>query len=219
MPPDTTLTLAFDTSAAHCAAALLAGDAVLVSRSEAMLKGQAERLMPMLGEVLAEGGAGWGDLGRIVVGTGPGNFTGVRISVAAARGLALGLDVPVIGVTMFEALAFGLPGRAAILLDARRERVFLQVFEDGKALAGPRQAGIEELKDEIPAGHMIHGHRAEEIAARLGLTAGAQPVFLPEALALAARDKSGDTRPAPLYLRAADAAPPSDPPPVILDDA
>ena len=55
-----------------------------------MEKGQAERLMPMLAEMLAEAGVGFGDLARIGVGTGPGNFTGVRISVAAARGLALG---------------------------------------------------------------------------------------------------------------------------------
>lgn len=219
MPPDTPLTLAFDTSAAHCAAALLAGDTVLVSRTEPMLKGQAERLMPMLEEVLAEAGLGWGDLERIVVGTGPGNFTGVRISVAAARGLSLGLGTPALGVTMFEALAYGLPGKATILLDARRERVYLQSFEDGQASSEPVQADIDALAGAIPAEHTLYGYQAKDIAIELGTEAGILPVFLPEALALASRDKPADTRPAPLYLRPADAAPSSDPPPLILDDA
>ncbi len=192
---------------------------MLVSRTEPMLKGQAERLMPMLEEVLAEAGRGWRDLGRIAVGTGPGNFTGVRISVAAARGLALGLGVPAIGATMFEALAHGLPGRVTILLDARRERVFLQSFEDGRPLDAPVQADLDTCADAIPAGHTLYGHRAAEIAEGLGARAGALPIFLPEALALATRDKPTGMRPAPLYLRPADAAPSNDPPPLILDDA
>lgn len=90
MPSDP-LILGFDTSAAHCAAVLLRGDMVLAAQHEDMTKGQAERLMPMLEQVLAEAGAGWGDLAALGVGIGPGNFTGVRISVSAARGLALGL--------------------------------------------------------------------------------------------------------------------------------
>ncbi|MEO6298630.1 MAG: tRNA (adenosine(37)-N6)-threonylcarbamoyltransferase complex dimerization subunit type 1 TsaB, partial [Paracoccaceae bacterium] len=62
MPPETWV-LAFDTSAAHCAAALLSADRVVVLRHEEMAKGQAERLMPMLQEMLAEAGIGWRDLG------------------------------------------------------------------------------------------------------------------------------------------------------------
>ena len=98
-----TLIVAFDTSAAHCAAALLSGDRVLAARAEEMGRGQAERLMPLLEEMLADAGAAWRDLARIGVGVGPGNFTGIRISVSAARGLALALGVPAIGVTTFDA--------------------------------------------------------------------------------------------------------------------
>jgi len=75
--------LAFDTSAAHCAAAVLAGDAIRVERREPMARGQAERLMPLLEEVLAEAGLGWHDLDALAVGIGPGNFTGIRIAVSA----------------------------------------------------------------------------------------------------------------------------------------
>ncbi len=108
MPPELPL-LAFDTSAAHCAAALLLPDGRLIQRDEPMLKGQAERLVPMLEEVLAEGGLGWSGLAKIAVGVGPGNFTGVRISVATARGLALALGIPAVGVTRLEALAYAAP--------------------------------------------------------------------------------------------------------------
>ena len=104
MPSDTRL-LAFDTSAAHCAAALLSGDTILAARSEEMGRGQAERLVPLLQEVLAETGTTWADLTRIGVGIGPGNFTGIRISVATARGLALGLGIPAIGITSLFAPA------------------------------------------------------------------------------------------------------------------
>ena len=97
--------LAFDTSAAHCAAALLSGDRVLGGMSEPMTKGQAERLMPILEEILAAAGVGWRDLAAIGVGTGPGSFTGTRVAVAAARGLALGLAIPAIGVGQAELTA------------------------------------------------------------------------------------------------------------------
>ena len=88
MPSDAPLVLGFDTSAAHCAAALLSGGTCLAARHEEMAKGQAERLMPLIAELLEEAGAATGDLAAIGVGIGPGNFTGIRISVSAARGLA-----------------------------------------------------------------------------------------------------------------------------------
>ncbi|MGB4829442.1 MAG: tRNA (adenosine(37)-N6)-threonylcarbamoyltransferase complex dimerization subunit type 1 TsaB, partial [Paracoccaceae bacterium] len=124
MPPETVL--AFDTSAAQCAAALLLPGGRCVSRREEMAKGQAERLIGMLQELLAEGGIGWRDLDALGVGTGPGNFTGVRISVAAARGFALALGIPALGVTRLEALAHGLPRPLTVLEDARRDEVYLQ---------------------------------------------------------------------------------------------
>ena len=85
------LVLGFDTSAAHCAAALVRGDEIFASKALQMSRGQAEHLMPLLEEVLASAGVSWSDLDAIGVGIGPGNFTGIRISVSAARGLALGL--------------------------------------------------------------------------------------------------------------------------------
>jgi tRNA threonylcarbamoyladenosine biosynthesis protein TsaB len=195
--------LAFDTSAAHCAAALL-WDGGLVFRNEPMDKGQAERLIPMLEEVLAEAVLSWTDLKAIAVGTGPGNFTGVRIAVAAARGLALGLGIPAVGVTRLEALADCLPRPLTVIEDARRGEVYVQLFtEDG---SGPAHLAT----------------RIHAVTAATGSAAGdaALPAAMPlvEAIARigAKRALTPQPRPAPFYLRGADAAPPADPPPVIL---
>jgi len=187
LPPK--LILSFDTSAAHCAVALVCGDEILGSRTESLLKGQAERLIPMLEDVLEGAGKSWGDLDLIGVGIGPGNFTGVRIAVSTARGLALSLNVPAVGVSFFEALAFGTKGRLAIARDARRGMIFSQAFEDG-----------------VPVGEpvMAEGSAAPDM------------VIDPVKIAVCAAGKNGGTPPAPLYLRSADAALPSDPPPAIL---
>jgi tRNA threonylcarbamoyl adenosine modification protein YeaZ len=202
--------LAFDTSAAHCAAALLLPDALnagrVIQRLEPMEKGQAERLIPLLEEVLAEGGVGWADLKALAVGTGPGNFTGVRIAVAAARGLALGLGIPAVGVTRLEALAHGLPRPLTVVEDARRSDVYVQDFTD----TGPGPARLAAADSVTP------------LPGVTGTAAGpsALPAAMPLAEAIAriaaARAATPQPRPAPFYLRGADAAPPSDPPPVIL---
>jgi tRNA threonylcarbamoyladenosine biosynthesis protein TsaB len=193
--------LAFDTSAAHCAAALLRGDKVLAARHEDMSKGQAERLFPMLEDLLAKTGLIWTDLDLIGVGTGPGNFTGIRVAVAAARGLSLSLNIPAIGVGITEALAHGLPRPCRIVVPSRRDQVIWQDFGadgDRDGYPGPQQSTI----DSLPLGPAL-----------------ATPLFpLAEAIARIALERrdSEQPRPAPIYLRPADAAPSRDPAPVIL---
>lgn len=177
-----------------------------------MDKGQAERLMPMLGTLLSDCGIGWGDLAAIGVGTGPGNFTGVRIAVAAARGLALSLGVPAIGVTAFEALGLDLPDGTIRLVDARRAGLWLDA-------AG--QAPAEWNGEALPAalhGRDTVGHQADRVAALTGGCALTAVHDLPVAIAriAAARFTVPHPRPAPFYLRGPDATPSSDPPPLIL---
>ncbi len=211
MPPEAYV-LAFDTSAAHCAAALLSGDRVLGHVVEPMETGQAERLMPLLETMLADAGLGWRDLACIGVGTGPGNFTGVRIAVAAARGLALGLGIPATGVTSMEAMAYGQPGPVLTVLDARRGAIYAQAFPDGAAAA----CTFATLP-AVPEDAVCIGYRAGE-AAVLCHGQATEPLF-PQTVAMAhiALSRRSDApRPAPFYLRGPDAAPPSDPPPVIL---
>ena len=105
MLPDQGLVLGFDTSAAHCAAALLSRDRIIAHHAVKMARGQGEHLMGLLQDLLDSAGHNWRDLTALGVGIGPGNFTGIRISVAAARGLALSLRIPAIGVSSFEATA------------------------------------------------------------------------------------------------------------------
>jgi tRNA threonylcarbamoyl adenosine modification protein YeaZ len=210
--------LGLDTSAAQCAAALVSGGRVIARRVEPMEKGQAERLFPMVEEMLAGAGADWAGLAAVGVCTGPGNFTGLRLSVAAARGIALARGIPAIGVSLFEALPEG--GTALVTLDARGGLLFAQVVRDGRAEGAARVLGIDEL---APApGVTCLGHRAAEVAARVGGVAGSEAVRAdPAAVARLAGARLGTPgpRPAPLYLRPADAAPPSEAPPPILDDA
>lgn len=186
--------LAFDTSGAYCAAALLDGGLVRVTRAEEMARGQAERLMPLLEEVLAEAHATWSDLDLIGVGVGPGNFTGIRISVSAARGLALGLKIPAVGVTTFDALRGGTTGIAAVA--GPRETAYLA--EDS---APPRIVALDEVPSEA-----IWPESGADLATRIATVAYDRPASL-------------DMRPAPLYIRPADAAPGRHSAPVILDDA
>lgn len=103
MPRDP-LILSFDTSAAHIAAALRLGDEILAAEYVEMAKGQAENLLPFLQDLCAENDVTFENFAAIGVGVGPGNFTGIRISVAAARGMALGLKIPAIGVSWFDAM-------------------------------------------------------------------------------------------------------------------
>lgn len=205
--------LAFDTSAAHCAAALLLPDGTCLRIQEEMTKGQAERLMPMLEALLAQTGKTWRDLSAIGVGTGPGNFTGIRISVAAARGLALALGIPAIGVNVFEALGHGAPRPVAVVQDARHDEVYLQIFAE---TPGPATLVSTNAARELIKALPVIGSGAAFFAENPNLS----PAFpMAEAIARVARERLGQPhpKPAPFYLRGADAAPPSDLPPVILD--
>ncbi|MCG3266777.1 tRNA (adenosine(37)-N6)-threonylcarbamoyltransferase complex dimerization subunit type 1 TsaB [Yoonia sp. I 8.24] len=218
MPPKPTI-IAFDTSAAHCAAALLLGDRV-ITRIDEMAKGQAEHLMLMVNEVLAAEGRTWADIDAIGVGIGPGNFTGIRISVAAARGLSLGLGKPAIGVSTLEAQVYGLSGVVASCLRAPRERVYMQGFCNGPTT---KPALCDMRADDMPllpakAEPQICGDAANEVGALMGWqpVAAQAPYIVGIAKLARARMHSHTTRPAPLYLRPADAAPPRDPAPKIL---
>ena len=186
------LTLAFDTSAAHCAAALMDGDTVLACRAEEMYKGRAEFLMPMLIDLLDQAGKGWADLDLLAVGTGPGNFTGLRISIAAARGLSLSTGRPAIGVTTYDAMRRDAPD-LIIAVPAPRDQIYL---------SRPGQEITQIPRIEAPKGHVLPP----------------APADLVQAIARTAqhRDPAREPAPAPLYLRPADAAPPRDAPPEII---
>ncbi len=219
MPAEPPLILAIDTSAAHCAAVLVRGDALLAQRDEAMARGQAERLLPMLEEILAGVRAVWRDLDGLAVCTGPGNFTGLRLAVAAARGLAMGLGIPAVGVSRFEALAEGIPGRVRVALLDPKGEVTVQTLEAGDPVAPPQPGELAPASGDA----LCLGHDAAGMAARLGLRAGSEETRADlTRLARVAARRMREGRvvpPAPLYIRPADAAPAGAPVAILLDDA
>lgn len=223
--------LAFDTSGPHVAVCL--EGAGIHDRVTPMERGQAEHLPALCAEVLGAAGLDWADLGSVSVGVGPGNFTGVRIAVSFARGLALGLGIPAVGVTGFETAHLGimLPGRVLVSLPAPRDQVYVQEFHEGQPLTPPQLLTPGAAPEALRGPNLwVLGHRAQEIAQPFGARCpdlyGAEPHPNPAAhIATVALDRlarlrraggAWTDRPAPLYVRAPDAAPPSEAPPVLL---
>ena len=180
-----------------------------------MARGQGEALLPLLEDTLARVGWTWADLSAIGVCVGPGNFTGIRIGVSAARGLALGLGIPAIGVTAFDVAAAYDTGtfNTAIALPAPRDQAYLQVFQNGAPAEPPRLIDPSAPPGDVPlgAGGCVKWHRGAEIAARLGVQ-GCDTVFAQRPAVLAELteqrfEAGGAPRPAPLYIKPADAAP------------
>ena len=129
------LTLAFDTATAVATSALVDGDEVLGERVS-----RAQTLLEDVDALLRQAGAHPSDLDRLAVGLGPGSFTGVRIGLSVARGLALSLDLPGSGVSTLAALAAGAPG-ALPVVDAKRREVFTLVDGEPQVLA-PKELSL-----------------------------------------------------------------------------
>ena len=142
--------LAIDTALEACAAAVLdtGHDEMLAHESHAMQRGHAEALMPLIARVIDRAGFGFADLDRIAVTAGPGSFTGLRVGIAAARGIALAAGKPAVGLSTLAAYAAPfiaadktLPVVAAV--DARHDHVYLQIFgPGGHLLVAPRLAQL-----------------------------------------------------------------------------
>jgi tRNA threonylcarbamoyladenosine biosynthesis protein TsaB len=219
--------LAFDTAGASCSAAVLGAGAVRARRFERMARGQAEALMPMIAAVLAESGTAVEAVDLIAVTVGPGAFTGLRIGIAAARGLGLAAGRPVLGITSFAAVAApGTPEDAAgrslvVALDSKRRELYLQAFRAGEALAPGALVAPEDAARALPPGPLLLvGDAAPALAA---LLAGRGAVALAPGPGLAdaadvARLAAAEWRPGlvppppqPLYLRAPDTTAPRRP--------
>lgn len=217
--------LALDAAGASCSVALWSGGEVVVRRFSAMARGQSERLVPMIGEVMAEWGGGFEKLDALAVTTGPGGFTGVRIGLATARGLALARGLPLIGVSSFEVAAAAATaeeraGRHVVaVLDSKRNEVFAQLFEAGLAEAGPPlELAVAALAEALPSGPLVVTGDAAAAAAGALKAAGRREVVTAaaagpaDAAVLAARAALRDPAAAgpvrPVYLRPPDVTPP-----------
>jgi tRNA threonylcarbamoyl adenosine modification protein YeaZ len=221
------LLLAIDTAGPDCSVALAksgsAGTAILFERSERIGRGHAERLMPMIESSLDAAGVAFDDLQRIAVTTGPGSFTGVRVGIAAARGLALALDIPAIGIGSLDALALPVmrerkQGTVVATLDARRGEVYALARDlaTGETLIDSSAIAVEAIATKLATAQrpfVLNGSGATLLAAACGdgcIIAGtADSPAIAHVASLGAKDVPSDA-PIPLYARGADAKPQGD---------
>ena len=191
------LMLAFDTATGTATCALVRGRDVLAERTT-----PPAAIGAALDELLREAGVEQRELDALAVGTGPGSFTGVRIGLAVARGLALALDLPAAGVSTLDALAAGAPG-ALPVIDAKRREVFTLAPEP--AALPPHALRLERGTVCVGDGAIRYRHVLEEAGAEI--PPDASELHLPRARyhALLASDFGPAEQVEPLYLRLPDA--------------
>ena len=214
--------LAIDTALAACAAAVLDTEraALIASESLPMVRGHAEALMPLIARVMDQANIEFVELDRIAVTTGPGSFTGLRVGISAARGIALAAGKPAVGLSTLAAYAAphiaqddSIP--VVVVVDARHEQVYLQVFgPGGRTLVSPRIAPIRDAVRAAASGPTrLVGSAAEMVFAAWP---PGQPAPIVDArpapdiawvARLGAAAADNHAAPKPLYLRAPDAQP------------
>ena len=212
-------TLGFDCSTTGCSAAVVDASGVLAALSLDPPVAQAEALIPLIGRVLEQAGLDWSAIGLIGVTVGPGSFTGLRIGLAAARGLGLARAIPVIGVGTAEAFAHALPpeersGRTVfVAIESRRADFFAQSFDAGLAPLTPLSTRLPEAAlADVPGPVVVAGDAgprlvefADRHAASVSFAGSGPPDPVVVARLAAAHHAAGrGLPPVPLYLRPPD---------------
>jgi len=214
--------LAIDTALAACSAAVLDSEQAAITASETlpMARGHAEAVMPLIARVMVQADIEFAALDRIAVTIGPGSFTGLRVGISAARGIALAATKPAVGLSTLAGFAAPLiaaddSSQVVAAIDARHGQVYLQVFgTGGRTLVAPRIATLRDaLRAAMTGPARIVGSAASQLAAAWPEGAD-QPLSVEQRAAPdidwiarlgAAADGYGT--PKPLYLRAPDARP------------
>jgi tRNA threonylcarbamoyladenosine biosynthesis protein TsaB len=210
------IVLALDTCLAACSVALVDDGRPLAAGSQAMARGHQERLAPLVKELMGEAGVDFAAIGMIAVTVGPGSFTGLRVGLAFAKGLALALRRPCVGVGTLEAVAASAPhkGFCAAVIDAGRGWVYIQAFAGTRPLAAPQILPLEQAR-----AHIL-GLSGDGECLLAGPGAGLFEATIPRARSAGVAAPSPETvarlalsaaalPPSPLYLRAPDARPKS----------
>ena len=206
------IVLAIDTAGVDCSAAVYDGTArrLLAERTEMIGRGHAEKLMATIDAALDEAGVQLSAVGRIAVTVGPGSFTGIRVGVAAARGLALSLGVESVGISTLETLANMAEETARPVLaamDAKRDEIYLQRFSASRVPEGePEMVSLDRFRE-------IAAARDWQIAGSAGALLADPDAetekdrFSISVVARLGADAKAAGKPKPLYLRGPDAKP------------
>ena len=201
------LVLAIDTALSACQAALLRDGEPLAVSSEPMDRGHQERLAPMVQALLSQAEIAPRMVDRVAVTLGPGSFTGLRVGIAFAKGFALGLGRPLVGVGTLQALAGERAGRCAAVIAAPHGRTYLQRFVDGHPADEPlieeTAAALERLRGAVDR---VVGPAAQGFAEALGVPG--DPLDYPDPVVVARLGAAGRNPVGPLpplYLREPDA--------------
>jgi len=207
--------LAVDTALGGCSVALLEDDTILAHIFEAMDRGHAERLAPMVDEMMRVAEADFAGLDRLAVTTGPGTFTGQRVGLAFMRGLRLALDKPLVGVTTLEVIATSAMAetnatKAAVIHDARRAEAYLLLQNGDTTVLEPTVMLFTDAVERIRAfGPCVLAGTGAQIASEaLATDFALSSIRQPDALwvaRLALQRPAPLQPPGPLYLRAPDA--------------
>jgi tRNA threonylcarbamoyladenosine biosynthesis protein TsaB len=204
--------LALDTAGSACSVAVADGKRLLAAHRRAMRHGHAEALMPMVDVAMREAGLAASELDAVAVSLGPGGFTGIRVGLAAAHGIALAANARLVGVSSFAAVAAPFHRQLLVALDSRRADLYVQLFDpdsEPEAVMPDRLDGWLAARG-VPGRIAIAGDAAEAAAAALPGRACPLPGTAPDARGvLAAAQKllaSGGepTPPRALYLRPPD---------------
>lgn len=209
--------LGLDTAMSACSAALCEGGRVLASRRAVMERGHAEALVPMVREVLEMAECAFRDLDLIAVTNGPGTFTGIRIGLAAAKGMAMAANLPLVGVTTFEAIVHAVDpdelGDAGLLvvLATKSKGYYAQAFSREREPFGePCVADRNQLAGLACEGEVVvagdGAHDGVEALVAAGVRARlCERAFVSDAIHVAQiaamGTRSGARAPVPLYLR------------------
>lgn len=203
------LVLALDTATTDLVAGIVDGDRVLAETAVAT-RAHNETLMPEITRLLGEAGVEFTDLGAIVVGCGPGPFTGLRVGMSTASALGQALSIPVHGVCTHDAVAASLSEEALVVTDARRREVYWARYSGGKRVAGPDVCKPADLSSPTVDVVSVPSSLAELLPIDAQRVTYQPPT--PAGLVSVA-DLDAQPEPlVPLYLRRPDAVPPKQTP-------
>lgn len=199
--------LGLDTTGGHCSAALVNETECLAHKSENIGRGHAERLAPMVQEILAKAKLSANDITKLVVCTGPGSFTGLRVALAFAKGFALPRKIPVVGISALEVMAAQIDphkeNKTVSVMDVRRGEVCWAAFDRRTCIQSPLTQKTEVAISAIKA---LGYDRLAGDGAHLINSPSQVTVVSPTAMAWLGQDRAPEDYPAiPLYSRAPDA--------------